>query len=104
MAGRSVLRDPAILFSSQWNYRGNDLHKPGYRSPELEKLIADGAVETDAAKRKAIYQKANEIVVEDASLIHVATNPFIFAMKKGVNGLGADLIGNVILSTASVAS
>jgi ABC-type transport system substrate-binding protein len=99
-----VLRDPAILFSSQWNYRGNDLHKRGYRSPELEKLIADGAVETDAAKRKAIYQKANEIVVEDASLIHVATNPFIFAMKKGVNGLGADLIGNVILGTASAAS
>jgi hypothetical protein len=44
----------------------------------------------------------NEIVVEDAYLIHVATNPFIFAMKKGVNGLAVDLTGNVMLGTASM--
>jgi ABC-type transport system substrate-binding protein len=68
----------------------------------MEKLIADGAAEPDEAKRKAIYQRLNEIVVEDAYLIHVATNPFIFAMKKGVNGLAVDLTGNVMLATASV--
>jgi peptide/nickel transport system substrate-binding protein len=97
-----VLRDPAILWSSQANFRGNDRNIFGYKNPEMEKLIADGAAEPDEAKRKAIYQRLNEIVVEDAYLIHVATNPFIFAMKKGVNGLAVDLTGNVMLGTASV--
>ena len=99
-----VLRDPAILFSSQFNFRANERAIHGYRNPEYEKLIADGAAEPDQAKRKAIYQKLNEFIVEDAFLIHVATNPFIFAMKKGVNGLGVDLTGNVILGTASISS
>jgi peptide/nickel transport system substrate-binding protein len=97
-----VLRDPAILWSSQANFRGNERNVQGYRNPEMEKLIADAAVELDTAKRKAMYQRLNEIVVEDAYLIHVATNPFIFAMKKGVNGFTTDLIGNVMLAGASV--
>ena len=47
----------------------------GYRNPELEKLIAEGAVELDPAKRKAIYQQLNEIVVDDAYLIHGRHQP-----------------------------
>jgi peptide/nickel transport system substrate-binding protein len=99
-----VLRDPAILWSSQANFRGNERNIFGYRNPEMEKLIADGAVEPDPAKRKAIYQKLNEIVVDDAYLIHVATDPRIWAMKQSVNGFSIDLIANIILNTATVAS
>jgi peptide/nickel transport system substrate-binding protein len=97
-----VLRDPAILWSSQANFRGNERNLFGYRNPEMEKLIADGAVELDPAKRKAIYQRLNEIVVDDAYLIHVATDPRIWAMKKGVNNFTIDLIANIILNNASV--
>jgi peptide/nickel transport system substrate-binding protein len=96
-----VLRDPAILWSSQANFRGNERNIYGYRNAEMEKLIADAANEADQAKRKTMYQRLNEIVVEDAYLIHVATNPFIFAMKKSVTGFGVDLTGNVILGTAA---
>ncbi|MGE3910110.1 MAG: ABC transporter substrate-binding protein [Chloroflexota bacterium] len=96
-----VLRDPAILWSSQSNFRGNELNKFGYRNEEMEKLIKEAANENDAAKRKSMYQRLNEIVVEDAYLIHVATNPFIFAMKKSVNGFGIDLTGNIMLSGVS---
>ena len=97
-----VMRDPAILWSTQANFRGNERNIFGYRNAEMEKLIADAAVEPDAAKRKAMYQRLNEIVVDDAYLIHVATNPRIWAMKKGVNDFSIDLIGNIILNTASV--
>jgi peptide/nickel transport system substrate-binding protein len=99
-----VLRDPAILWSSQANFRGNERNIFGYRNPELEKLIADGAVEIDPAKRKSIYQRLNEIVVDDAYLIHVATDPRIWAMKKGVDGFSIDMIGNIILGPTSVGS
>jgi peptide/nickel transport system substrate-binding protein len=99
-----VLRDPAILWSSQANFRGNERNIFGYRNPELEKLVADGAVEVDPAKRKSIYQRLNEIVVDDAYLIHVATDPRIWAMKTSVSGFNIDMIGNIILGPASVGS
>ena len=69
---------------------------------ELEKLGADGAVEPDPAKRKAIYQKINEIMVDEAYLIQVATDPRIWALKKGVSGLDVDMSGNVMLGKVSV--
>jgi peptide/nickel transport system substrate-binding protein len=93
-------RDPAILFNTQANFRGNERNIFGYRSADLEKLIADGAVEPDQAKRKSIYQKANEIMVTDANLIYVATDPRIWAFTKPVKNIYYDLSGNMNLSGA----
>jgi peptide/nickel transport system substrate-binding protein len=93
-------RDPAILFNTQANFRGNERNLFGYRSADLEKLIADGAVEPDPAKRKEIYQKANEIMVMDANLIYVATDPRIWAFAKAVKGITYDLSGNMALGGA----
>jgi len=93
-------RDPAILFNTQANFRGNERNIFGYRSADLEKLIADGAVEPDPAKRKQIYQKANEVMVTDANLIYVATDPRIWAFTKPVKNIYYDLSGNMNLSGA----
>ena len=93
-------RDPAILFNTQANFRGNERNIWGYRSPELETLIADAAVEPDPAKRKTMYQKANEIMVFDANLIYVATDPRIWAFTTPVKGVTYDLSGNMNLSAA----
>ncbi|MFN8524615.1 MAG: ABC transporter substrate-binding protein [Chloroflexota bacterium] len=95
-------RDPAILFNTQANFRGNERNIFGYRNAELEKLIADGAVEPDPAKRKTIYQKANEIMVFDANLIYLATDPRIWAFNKSVTGVTYDLSGNMALAGASI--
>jgi ABC-type transport system substrate-binding protein len=97
-----VGRDPAILWSSQANFRGNERNTKGYRNAELEKLGADGAVESDPAKRKAIYQKLNEIMVDEAYLIQVATDPRIWAVKKGIAGLDVDMSGNVMLGKVAL--
>jgi len=95
-------RDPAILFNTQGNFRGNERNIFGYRNAELEKLIADGAVEPDPAKRKAIYQKANEIMVFDANLIYVATDPRMWAFNNPVKGITYDLSGNMMLAGATL--
>jgi ABC-type transport system substrate-binding protein len=97
-----VGRDPAILWASQANFRGNERNTHGFRNADIEKLGADGAVEPDPAKRKAIYQKLNEMMVDEAYLIQVATDPRIWAMKKGVTGLDVDMSGNVMLAGVSV--
>src|SRR5712691_11447501 len=49
--GRTT-RDPAIFWSTQGNYRANQMNPRGFVNDELEKLIAAGAVETDVEKRK----------------------------------------------------
>lgn len=102
LTGRTT-RDPAIFYATQTNYRGNDLNIYGYKNPQLEKLIAQGAVETDQDKRQQIYQQTNQILVDDAPMLQVATNPRIWAATTKLNGVTIDLNGNLFLNGAWLA-
>jgi peptide/nickel transport system substrate-binding protein len=97
-----VTRDPAILWSSQANYRGNERNPYGFQNAELEKLIAEGASELDPTKRKATYQKLNEMLVDESYMIHVATDPRIWAYSKGLTGVVYDQSGNVMFAGAQL--
>jgi peptide/nickel transport system substrate-binding protein len=101
--GRTT-RDPAIFWSTQGNYRANKLNPRGFVNDDLEKLVASGATETDADKRKAIYQQLNQLAIDQSHVIAVATNPRIFAYKKAIQGVTVDLNGNFFLNTATKAS
>ena len=59
-------------------------------------------MEPDPAKRKTLYQKANEIMVFDANLIYVATDPRIWAFTNPVKGITYDLSGNMALAGATI--
>jgi peptide/nickel transport system substrate-binding protein len=98
--GRTT-RDPAIFWSTQTNYRGNQLNPRGFVNDDLEKLIAAGAVETDPDKRKSIYQQLNQLTIDLAHVIAVATNPRIFAYKSSVQGVTIDLNGNMFLNSTT---
>ena len=96
-------RDPAIFWSTQGNYRGGgtSTNRFGFESPELEKLIADGAAETDPEKRKKLYQQANEMQIEQSNVINVATNPRVWVYGKAT-GLRVDLNGNLVMDQAAL--
>lgn len=96
--GRTT-RDPATFFSTQTNYRGGPLNKYLWKNDELEKLVASGATEVDPEKRKAAYQRCNEILVDEEPMISVATNPRIWAFSKNVTGAHWDLNGNMMIDT-----
>ena len=98
--GRTT-RDPAIFWSTQTNYRGNQLNPRGFVNQDLESLVAAGAVETDVDKRKTIYQQLNALAEDLSHVIPVATNPRIFAYKKVVQGATIDLNGNMFLNSAT---
>jgi peptide/nickel transport system substrate-binding protein len=98
--GRTT-RDPAIFWSTQGNYRANNLNPRGFVNEDLEKLVASGAVETDPDKRKGIYQQLNQLAIDESHVIAVATNPRIFAYKKAVQGVAVDLNGNLFLNSAT---
>jgi len=98
--GRTT-RDPAIFWSTQGNYRGNQMNPRGFVNDELEKLIASGAVETDIEKRKTIYQQLNALAIDQSHVIPVATNPRIFAYRNTIQGVKVDLNGNLFLDAAN---
>jgi peptide/nickel transport system substrate-binding protein len=98
--GRTT-RDPAIFWSTQGNYRANQLNPRGFVNDDLERLVAAGAIETDADKRTTIYQQLNELAEDQSHIIPVATNPRIFAYKKAVQGATIDLNGNMFLNSAT---
>jgi ABC-type transport system substrate-binding protein len=98
--GRTT-RDPAIFWSTQGNYRGNNMNPRGFVNEDLEKLVASSAIETDPDKRKATYQQLNELAIDQSHVIAVATNPRIFAYKKAVQGTTVDLNGNLFLNATT---
>jgi peptide/nickel transport system substrate-binding protein len=102
LTGRTT-RDPAIFFSTQGPFRASDFNLFGYRNAEFEKLVADGAVEPDAAKRKSIYQQLNQMIVDEMFTIPIATNPRIWAASKKLQGVQIDLNANLYLAQASLA-
>jgi ABC-type transport system substrate-binding protein len=99
VVGRTT-RDPAIFFGTQITHRGGRTAKHGWVNDELEKLIAEGATEVDTAKRRRIYQRCNEIIVEEVPMIHVANDPRIWAWSNKVRGVISDLVGDITLTDA----
>jgi ABC-type transport system substrate-binding protein len=98
LVGRTT-RDPAIFFATQTIYRGSDVNRFGYVNPELEELVAQGAVEPDEERRREIYQQLNQIIVDECNMIQVATDPSIFAFRATAPGARYDLAGNLMADT-----
>lgn len=96
------LQDGAVFFSANAGYRGGagELSRFGYKNKTLEGLVAQGAAETDAAKRKLIYQQLNKIVVDDAYCISTVTFSETWAWSSKLKGQSADLAGNLMLAGA----
>lgn len=97
-------RDPAIFFNTQLSYRGDEHNVYGYRNPQLERLLADAAIETNVNRRKNLYQLANEIVVNDCFMIQIATNPRIWGQTARLQDVDIDLNGNLFLARAWLAA
>jgi peptide/nickel transport system substrate-binding protein len=55
----------------------------GYRNAEMDKLIQDAAVEMDESKRRALLEKANELVLKDRQRLPIMAVGSAWAMQKG---------------------
>ncbi|TWT13008.1 ABC transporter substrate-binding protein [Reyranella sp. CPCC 100927] len=54
----------------------------GYKNPELDKVLQDAAVEMDDAKRRALLERANEIVAVDRPRLSIVSVGSAWAMQK----------------------
>lgn len=101
LVGRST-RDPAVFLNTQTPYRPGTSGKFQWPQPELEKLISDGAQEADPVKRKATYEKINDIYADEQNILEVATDPRMWAWSNKVKNVIVDLVGNITLTDTTI--
>lgn len=99
--GRCLL-DGAIFWSTQINFVAGQQFALGYKDPSQAALIAQGAQETNTAKRKAIYQQLNQQVVDSAQCISIVTYSDVWAWSKQVTGPSCDIVSNLQLGKVSL--
>jgi peptide/nickel transport system substrate-binding protein len=75
-------KDPGSLFRIQPAYfpGGNNV---GWQSREFEELLEKGAGEFDRAKRKPIYRKVQEMLLDEAFEIIIARNVTLYPLRPG---------------------
>ncbi|MEI3614217.1 ABC transporter substrate-binding protein [Pseudogracilibacillus sp. SO30301A] len=69
--------------SENWGLAGN---RSFYENEQVDKLIREAASISDQAEREALYNEAQEIIVDDAVYIHLAQKDFIVPMRDNVKG------------------
>ncbi len=75
----------AQYHSSQWSPKG--VNRGFYKNPRVDELLDQGARETDAAKRTAIYKEVQEILLDDLPGVLLYNNDLIFGMRKNLKNV-----------------
>jgi len=66
-----------------------------YSNPKVDELLAAAATEVDPAKRKALYDEFQEIVVNDSPIYFLNVIPYSTVYKKGLTGVPDGIWGAV---------
>ncbi|GAY75508.1 dipeptide-binding ABC transporter [Sporolactobacillus inulinus] len=77
--------DPDEFFYNIF-HTGGAYNQQGYTNKEVDKLLEEGRVTMDEAKRKQIYDQAQKLIVEDAPMVFLYANKQSTAMTNTVHG------------------
>nr|WP_309229670.1 ABC transporter substrate-binding protein [Blastococcus sp. TML/M2B] len=77
--------DPAAFYQEQHQTDGPNNYQ-GYSNPQVDQLLQQGATETDDAARKAIYDQAATIIVDDVSYLYLYNPDVVQAWAPGLSG------------------
>ena len=73
--------------STTFTFLGLVQNSAGWTSPEWVDTVTSASVEPDAAKRKAIYAKLNDMWLEESAFMPVSYYPSMAITKASVKGL-----------------
>ena len=73
----------SVAHSNDKEKRFGAFNALGYKNDELDKPIQDAAIEMDEGKRRALLEKANEIVLKDRPRLPIVAVGSAWAMQKG---------------------
>lgn len=74
----------------------------GGSNPELDRLLEEGTVEQDPAKREEIYKKVQQLIIKDAWILPIYVFPYTVAASKTVNGIKFDSLGYPLFNDVSI--
>ena len=77
--------DPADYYTAQ-HATGGANNFQGYSNPQVDALLEQGNTETDADARKAVYDQAAQLVVDDASYVYLYNPDVVQAWTPGLGG------------------
>jgi oligopeptide transport system substrate-binding protein len=87
-----------ILFGT-----GAENNDGGYSNPDFDALLAAAAAETDYEQSLALYQQAEQMLVDDAACLPLCFGVNYFLVKPYVSGYQLNLLGFAMLNEVSVA-
>jgi peptide/nickel transport system substrate-binding protein len=73
-----------------------------YSNPEVDKLISDGKVEFDPAKRRAIYLKIEKILIDQAVTVPLVDEFSVWVLRANVKGTTYNYSAYPVLSDVSI--
>jgi peptide/nickel transport system substrate-binding protein len=77
--------DPAAYYQEQ-HISGGSNNYQGYSNPEVDRLLQEGASETDEDARKQIYDQAAQLIVDDVSYLYLYNPDVVQAWAPGLSG------------------
>lgn len=89
-----------VYHSSEWAPKG--YNRFFYKNPEVDALLIEGMVNTDQAKRKEAYEKAQKLIWEDAPFIYLHTMDMSTVHNKRLQGVSVVPVEWVHLCKAKV--
>jgi peptide/nickel transport system substrate-binding protein len=72
----------------------------GFDDPELDRLLEQGEVELDDAKRDKIYKEIQRKIIDNAVVLPLYVHPFTVASSTQVRGLAFNALGYPLLNEA----
>ena len=93
--------DPVGIFvpTHRTNDRGNSA---GYANAEFDAILDAAGIETDAAKRAAMYQQAEAMATDDAPYAYLWVTKDLYGVSKRLSGFRPSSDGRINLHDACV--
>jgi peptide/nickel transport system substrate-binding protein len=78
--------DPSQLASYALGFTESESYHSGYKSAEMDALLAKGMRETNVEKRRQVYYEIQELELRDSPLIILYYSPYTIAINKKMKG------------------
>ena len=94
--------DPSQLAAYELGYTESESYHSGYKSAEMDALLARGLRETNVEKRRQIYYEIQELALRDSPLIWLYYSPYTIAISKKMKGFVQMATGPWIFKNVTV--
>ena len=78
--------DPSQLAAYALGFTESESYHSGYKSAEMDGLLAKGMRETNVEKRRQVYYEIQELALRDSPLIILYYSPYTIAINKKMKG------------------